>query len=474
MLLSFYNVSGQDYRTVIPLQAQFFQDQSHASGFGWLWGHTWPDRRSAIEVAYFDSSVTGVNETTRFTFHTWRDTLNTFGADCVEENGPAWIGSRMIEMTNGMNYFFNGSGDTIRIKTNAAVHTSWNLFDLPNHGFIAATVDSIIWMQQSGLNDSIKNISLLAYDSLGNIISNNVNGKTILLSKSNGFFTLPSFREFPNFIQLYLRQPVPMPVQSQVYDYNVNDEFEFENICTDFSFFTYVKKYTYYLILAKNVSGNSVTYHRQVVNVQVFPDTIFSSYQDSVILPYSNVPLYSTYPEENIIAYTLRQDPNVCNDRPVYTNSNWIWFSAHDSCYLINHFEPTFTIEKHSPGLGMVYQEFNDLAIGLEDCVEELRWYHKGSETWGNFLSLVSGINESQSHNAIIIYPSPVTGICEILFSKKFKGKILMTDISGRIIIEKTIDNTFARFDLATIYSGIYLFSFINDSGIIVKKIVKE
>lgn len=149
-IISFRFVGAQNYRPVVPSQAQFFQvPNSNNNYFGWLGLNYW----SPIKVASFDSSVVTTDRIKYFSFHTWADTDQSSGPAnvCAYENGPVWMGSQIDELNNGMNYLFTLNNDTVRIQSNALVNDTWNFFDLIHGGHILAHVDSLTWMQQAGI-----------------------------------------------------------------------------------------------------------------------------------------------------------------------------------------------------------------------------------------------------------------------------------------------------------------------------------
>ena len=78
----------------------------------------------------------------------------------------------------------------------------------------------------------------------------------------------------------------------------------------------------------------------------------------------------------------------------------------------------------------------------------------------------------------IFIYPNPTNGIIKINLEGVAKlsrvSTIIITDITGKIIINYQLSITNSKIDISNQPTGIYFIKILTDSGIIVKKIVKK
>ncbi len=497
MLVFVVKVEGQNYNTVIPSQQQFFQ-LDNSIGFGWPNANTiW----SPVKVLYFDSSSIITNGISRFSFYSWRDT--NYMSQCVYENGPAWMGYEMQEYNNGLNLFFNIRGDTIRIETLASVNDSWHLYDSINGDYIRAHVDSITWMQYGGVLDSVKCISLSALDNAGLLLPGNpVNGLSILLSKSNGFLRTIAFREFPDgYIPILDRTDVIyMPTMAQIYDFNVDDEFEFEGGCYFHPFFSLPTSshQEYFKILSKffNVTLDTVIYQRYRIYLEYdYPasssipyDTFYFAGIDTVKYPYNNTLLYPTFPEENLynldssilINYILDQNTGVYCNLPVYTQVTGIFYynQPADSCYMLNNFEPTPYTVKYVTGLGIVYTDTDQRSIAQNDCDNQLVWFRKGNFTCGNYFS-PTGIGEHYNYDSKLdVYPNPSNGSFTITTNTPLSNpQIKIYNMMGAIVYSEKIKTTAANFSKQinlNAPAGIYFVKVSDQGKQYTKKLVVE
>jgi len=487
----FSNAGAQDYRVIVPALPQFYEvTYNPQAPPGWLNFTTW----SQVKVAYFDSSEVITNGTRHFTFNTWRDTniMISGMVDCALENGPSWLGQHIDEMGNGSNYFFNANGDSILVRSNAQPGDSWDFFHLDN-GKIVARLDSITFATQAGISDSAMYIALQAYDSTGAPVGNPSNGLNLVLSRSHGFFTTIAFREFPNPVLMSLREPVPMPSKADIYDFDVNDQFEYMHICYDPFFNHPPPDYQYYKILAKNFSAglDSVIYTRQYIGLHLVYnpnpsphlDSTITAGIDTVVYAVSANPFYTVFPEENLYPtdssmlnnYTLREEISPSCNRFVYSSSTgYMGQFTGDTCYVLNHFEPVFYVKEYSPGLGLIKDESNLLSIAMDDCMTRLIWYNKGGQACGTFVNLVTGIESIQNSPGISVYPNPADNYCMVILPASFEGELSLNDLAGRSVKSDHVSGTSVLLDLSDLSQGVYFLTLKNKTMTYNTKVIKR
>lgn len=84
---------------------------------------------------------------------------------------------------------------------------------------------------------------------------------------------------------------------------------------------------------------------------------------------------------------------------------------------------------------------------------------------------------EETSLNKLVIYPNPANGLFNITFNENTKGKkhILITDITGIVVFEKTSEELKMQIDLLEQSNGIYFVSVFNENNTVAKtKIIKN
>jgi hypothetical protein len=75
--------------------------------------------------------------------------------------------------------------------------------------------------------------------------------------------------------------------------------------------------------------------------------------------------------------------------------------------------------------------------------------------------------------DGILIYPNPSNGTLKINFSNNDIRKIAISEITGKIVIEKTQIQREEKYDLSGLESGIYIVSIHLDYGVFTSKIIK-
>jgi hypothetical protein len=122
--------------------------------------------------------------------------LRPFSDGCFDTLGSSWMGKRYLHnMANGDEYFFNLVGDTSLLKTLAQVSDTW-LMATDSLGIeFQATVYADATMMIDNVLDSIKYISIQAFQ--GAVPITHDCNDTLILSKNHGFIRTPEWYSFP-------------------------------------------------------------------------------------------------------------------------------------------------------------------------------------------------------------------------------------------------------------------------------------
>ena len=195
-----------------------------------------------------------------FPFHTPRGSyVNSLPTDSA---GGSWLDKRVLKLNDGTFMFDNYWGDdvvTINTRANEGDHfLLYSNANDTNHFFYDAMVTSTDTMTIAGMTDSIKTMKIYVFCDTGYVPSDPVNGFEMILSKNNGFvhiFDLYTFpyhgpnKEYSNTGDFFLDQstqgisqgdPRPTssnaifnrvtmnnPTEHELYNWNINDEFQF-------------------------------------------------------------------------------------------------------------------------------------------------------------------------------------------------------------------------------------------------------
>lgn len=83
--------------------------------------------------------------------------------------------------------------------------------------------------------------------------------------------------------------------------------------------------------------------------------------------------------------------------------------------------------------------------------------------------------NLDKISNGFIIYPILVDDVVNIeMTMQNAKGKIEITDLEGRILIELPVNNRFMQIPIHTLAKGLYLVKIKNENQVENKKIIKK
>ena len=120
-------------------------------------------------------------------------------------------------------------------------------------------------------------------------------------------------------------------------------------------------------------------------------------------------------------------------------------------------------------GLGGPYYHCDD--FGWSPTSNLLKYYKKGSETWGTPLSCDSlrqvGLPEYSLIGKINVYPNPSLGRITISIPTglSLPGRFYLFDISGRLIKELTINQQTQSIDISEIPAGLYTYKLMSNKG---------
>jgi len=85
-----------------------------------------------------------------------------------------------------------------------------------------------------------------------------------------------------------------------------------------------------------------------------------------------------------------------------------------------------------------------------------------------------SNISNINTEN-VIVHPNPTSGLVNInIIGENVKGKMFITDISGKIILSKNISGKQNTLDISKFAHGLYFINIETDNGTVRKKIIKK
>ncbi len=481
-LLFYFPSKAQHYKTVYPNSESYFINQN-----------------GLIKAIYIDSSVVVASDTFYFNFNSIRvDTLNCTPVPGYDDNaytpyGASWLGKYVMIQPDGYNLFFNKSGDTIFIKTQAELNDSWKLFMYQNGEFIEATVSEISIDTFFGLIDSTKTVSLQLKDSLENDVQHDINSKTLVLSQHHALLKTFDFYEFPGETMQYAFTDKKRLTNREVYDFEIGDE---RQVYGSRSVFYYsIRRYKHEVILDKYFSSQQDTlfykiqikiieYERILYEIQDTTVFIENVTIDTIISAHTRLdePIIMFMPEESIsdndlYDYLLYSIDTFLSGKRYMIYGNWSKSPldlGNDTCWQgmgDGQFEKIIYIE----GLGTLYDSFSISGHYRESII----YYKKGTEIYGEFYTYLEETPELKIQASI--YPNPVSHSANVEFTLATEDAISISlfDMYGKKI-KSYLENEkmppgknhhFIAFP--EIPQGIYLLEIASESSRTSLKVVK-
>lgn len=182
-LLSSICSFGQNYQCLQSGVKRYYLNDNH-----YLRGITIDSTR-----AYADSTI-------YYLFHTPRgryDVVTPFSFPTLDPNGGSWLGKKVIARSNGTFIFDSYWGDSVIIESQAHTGDSWIFYNDSGSLYYRATLTAVDTMTVLATLDSVKRITIRAYNGAGRLTTDPLDSFEIILSKNHGFVQVFDLYTFP-------------------------------------------------------------------------------------------------------------------------------------------------------------------------------------------------------------------------------------------------------------------------------------
>ena len=463
LLLSFLVLSftsfGQDYNLFTPGTNRFF-----INGSGYLRGMR------------IDSVTTLGNVQV---FHPFRSPRNYY--QTLDNNGGSWLGKHVTRLANGTFLFDNLWNDTVIIRSQAMLNETWTMYDDATSTNYSATLTSVDTMTILGLLDSIKTITINAFDGSQSLISDPLDNKQIVLSKAHGIvqtmdlFTFPAHAPGdvyqdsidrlldinpPTSVSNYIFRIIDfhVPTQIEIYNYDIGDAFGKKG--WEIGFFD--KEWIDTVMNKNTISVNQVEYtirtNKKLRNNfgQFDYSSVINTYTvtNAVAFSMPKMPEEST---QQYVYYYYPLDSTECYLSPKYViKDHFIFFPTYGNCGFWYHYKA---------GMGLVdYAECFSMDVG-DSQADWMVYSRKNGQLCGYLADPVNLEETSPSKNTLTIYPNPSN---ETLFIKNPTQKNLhlsLSNIYGQQIFTTDNKNETIAIPTANLAPGIYNLRTTNTEG---------
>ena len=388
-------------------------------------------------------------DTIYYPFHSLREycynpTL-TPAPGTLDSNGGSWLGKKVTQKSNGDFWFDNIWNDTVIIKTQANLGDSWVLYNDASTRHYIATVSSVDTMIILGTPDSVKIISIAAFNGSSINPSDPINKFKIILSKNHGFAEVFDLYTFP------YRNPDTTCSRYDMYFTMAGSDFfslPGDTIRVDsFQLFSQIDFHNPRLMEIYN-SDSGISYN-----------TIFSN-DTNVLINFNKMP------EEWGVGHAYFYVPL---DTSCYPSS--VYGIAHD--YVYNHagsisihtFEACAQRSIYKIGVGRIYQ----------DTCSDLVFYYENNTgiTRRGKCKPLSVPTISATKPQIELYHNPANDQLNINVSGSKSHTIFITNLLGQIVTSAKTTQAHTIIQTNGIPAGIYIIKIAEENGLVTtRKIV--
>jgi type IX secretion system substrate protein len=411
-------------------------------------------------------------------------------AYCYTPYGSSWIGEKVIIRQDGYNLFFNKNGDTIKINTRAQLNNTWVCYNARDT-IIVAKVISHDTMGFLGLKDSVKEISFQVFDTAMNVISVDLNGLTIQISKNYGLVRTLNFYKlfiyfgrvflYDNYFTEYNLAGISIPgAGSQnltwfgVFDFHPGDQIHIEEAFYSSGpgyYYSYSNRTIEKYIERKNQNDSIIYIIAKTIsiNFQSTDTATFKYSHDTIVSVIIDNHYFNLLPGEpatndlNNILFTYSMNTNY-PDSKIKPQEYNILSKSYDSCYYPPNIFGCYAEHSYLKGLGGPYYYCNndiDNGWGLRKLV----YYKKGNITWGTPL-VITGIEGHKKPLKAKVFPNPSNGQIWIETETTALPLIFeLIDLHGRTLLIKEINSGYFSVDTGPYPSGIYLYQLQDKNG---------
>jgi hypothetical protein len=463
-LFVFSTGSAQNYQTVYTNNTSHFSsiDATHPG-------------RILFNTIHIDSVASSTNFDFFWNFVNLQDSVNR---SCFPANRTTWIGGIITSSYMGYDVYYNSSWEVISIQFMwSPLNYTWHIYNYSNGDYIEGEITSISNETFIGITDTVKTITLTAKDSIGNTISNPLNGKQLKISKNHGWVQLLAFRYFPTDTVIHTlagleneSAGIQNLTARDIFDFDIGDEFHYDDF-QQTSAPVWARHRSIDRVLSKNYSsGNDTVYYTidrcarhefqnfSTYNVYASHDTLIDAYQ----LTSSSLDDYSWQfhtPNGFGDGYLDFYKDTTYYGRVKKQTHYYYTQTGPNSCYEMAVGFCVFQDRTYAKGLGWIWE--NDITCSSGGLV----YYKKGSEEWGTPLScsvLMSNESITFKNNLISVYPNPTPSNSPITFTfpiSTLNRELLIHDITGKEITRYSLpaNSTTQQIHLPQMHAGLYV-----------------
>ncbi len=398
---------------------------------------------------------------------------------CSSPYKSSWIGEKVVVKPDGTNLFFNRAGDTIMLKTQAALNESWIAFHRSDTFRIEASVKKLEQQNVPGLVDSVKTIGFRVIDANGNTINHALNSIVVKISRKRGFIQTLNFYLFPDIVTHYppdmletytlvgLTNPeagVQNLTWFEVYDFNIGDEIHVLEHRNYDVFSPLIKEYDNKCIikyLERSDYADSIVYsfeRQQRIETFYTDSTSLEIYNDTLTSVVTANPDFDKLPGEPVIDTFSAYSFYMLNDNILkkIDQSGTRSFVSGENCWSLLVGDGCTSNKSYYKGLGGPYYSCTGYVGESEE--RKLVYYKKGETEWGEKL-VITDASMLRTNDELEVFPNPAHGMVTFHLNQNSRNCLVQVySQTGSLIRCCQFENDTYRLNLAGLKIGIYFY----------------
>jgi len=466
-----------------------------------------------------DSVRTNGSDTIYYPYHTPRISYIPIISSTISATQQgSWLGEKVIQKPDGT-FLFDNLWDTVIIKSQAHLGTTWTMYNDTGIFSYTATVTSIDTMTVLGLLDSIKRITITALRNGRTDTVDPVNNFQIVLSKNYGFvqaidlYTFPYHRPdsisfqppasygtagFDYFLDNLLGNlgncdlclpdiepdtinsvfhlfPFRYPTNLDLYNFAAGDVYESEHLMTPITGPYYFNNIILDSIINVVRTPYTVTYTVHESSIYQTPITNSggsiigqnSLYSSGVTTwTYDTTTLIdpNTMPEEaNYLLHYFPHAPNICDSPAEYIVDLPIGLE-----YGYNGINPVSSYNTKTYAIGYGYAQLSSL-VAYSFVSEDYGYdyiYKNGSSCYGSYTRVVNAVNNTLlPTREVQIFPNPANNELTIKTTSTLLYTITIRNIIGQEVYSLHTTLQQQTINTRELPSGLYNVTITDESG---------
>jgi hypothetical protein len=381
--------------------------------------------------------------------------------------GGSWLGDVIMIAPDGTHLFINHAKDTVVIKPQAAVNASWVLYDDTTTIRYIATLTQADTMTVLNTLDSIKAITITAFDGSTPLTTDPLHNKRIILSKTHGFVQVTDLYNLPFKNSIWLHDsadyftaktgPASLfklvdfynPTMNDLYNYNVGDIIQYstypektaERITTEHMVTQKQAPAVGHTIYTCN-TWNQIYSLTQMTVTMTIPKITSIDANTTRLIDETLMP--EEWGQKKYILYDTR-DTSFCSGGAMYT----IGYNNIEADGWVNTFEPPGIYIKYKVNIGLI-EDVN--ATASDWRVTRLKYVNRSGAPCGYKETLgVPNVDKP----TLNIYPNPANDVLHV--EATVTGTLYLINTFGQIVHTATLDKGTTTILTATLPAGNYV-----------------